>query len=44
MFDPNRCTELADSMGDRRADSDQTCTFQCVILTGNPSQIGSACS
>ena len=44
MFDLNQCTESADSMGDRRADSHQTCTFQCFILTGDLSKIGSAWS
>ena len=39
MFDLNWWTESADSMGDGSANSDQTCTFQCVILTGDPSKI-----
>ena len=42
MFDLNRWTESADSMGDSSADLDQTCTFQCVILTGDPSKVQSA--
>ena len=29
----------ADSMGDRGADSDQTSTFQCLIITGDLSDI-----
>ena len=31
-----------DSLGDRSADSDQTCTFQCIIPTGDLSKIRSA--
>ena len=44
MFDLQSAVKLAVQSADCSADSDQTCTFQCIIPMGNPQNKQSATS